>query len=95
MLTSKLFSGAPPRITVVKILGGMHRVPQLAIGEGGLTHIATGTVIVTSVARDIRGEARRERNMQYLIRKGIALHLPHPFPPHRQTEHGRLPCRAG
>jgi hypothetical protein len=74
-------------------------VPQLAIGElGALTHIATGTVIVTSVEMNIRGEARREREMCYLILVGIALHLPHPFPPHRQTgcpEHGRLPGRAG
>lgn len=47
---------------MVKILRGMYQVPRLAIGElGELTHIATGTVIVTSVARDIRGEALKRK----------------------------------
>jgi hypothetical protein len=77
----------------------MYRVPQLAIGElGGTNPHCYCTVIVTSVEMNIRGEARRKRKMYYLIPVGIALHLPHPFPPHRQTgcpEHGRLPCRAG
>jgi hypothetical protein len=51
-------------------------------GWGELTHIATGTVIKTSGARDIRGEARRKRKVRYLIQGGVVLHLPHQFPPH-------------
>lgn len=57
-------------------------------GLGKLTHIAIGTVIMTSVARDIR-TARRERKVHYLIRGDGALHPPHP---HRQARCGRTQC---